>query len=179
MYVQLPLGFKFHRFSSSSIAAQQESNRVHVVCNGSPSRIRMVRRISLGMTTLPRSSILLTIPVAFILYLSPCFQYLPCYCLSEFAVYTEINFDLNNFCYSLIFRFIQKSKSEKTREKWRKREFVISHGDIFYFIFSVLHKKTPSIKSRESDKLEFIELIIPLIPKYENDFYFSLISTML
>ena len=31
----------------------------------------MVRRISLGMTTLPRSSILLTIPVAFILYLSP------------------------------------------------------------------------------------------------------------
>ena len=70
-YVQLPSGFKSHRFSSSSIAAQQESNRVHVVNNGSPSRIRMVRRISLGMTTLPRSSILLTIPVAFILYLSP------------------------------------------------------------------------------------------------------------
>ena len=34
-YVQLPSGFKFQRFSSSSIAAQQESNRVHVVNNGS------------------------------------------------------------------------------------------------------------------------------------------------
>ena len=127
-YVQLSSCFKLHRFSSSSIAAQQESNRVHVVNNGSPSRIRMVRRISLGITTLPRSSILLTIPVAFILYLSPCFQYLPCYCLSEIAVYTKINFDLNNVCYSLIFIFIRKV---------RKREFVISHGDIFCFIFSV------------------------------------------
>ena len=38
----------------------------NVVCDGSPSRMRRVRRISLGMTTLPRSSILLTIPVAFI-----------------------------------------------------------------------------------------------------------------
>ena len=98
----------------------------------------MVRRISLGITTLPRSSILLTIPVAFILYLSPCFQFLPCYCLSEFAVYTKINFNLNNVCYSLIFRFIQKSKSEKIREKT---------------------EKTHSIKSKESDKLEFVYLI--------------------
>ena len=89
------------------------SDTVNDVCKGSPSRIRMVRRISLGITTLPRSSILLTIPVAFILYLSPCFVgkifvfcrrtmfvptimtktvsyvkfLLPCYCLSEFAVY--------------------------------------------------------------------------------------------
>ncbi len=39
---------------------------VNVIYKGSPSRIRIVRRISLGMTTLPRSSILLTIPVAFI-----------------------------------------------------------------------------------------------------------------
>ncbi len=38
----------------------------NVVCDGSPSRMRRVRRISLGMTTLPRSSILLTMPVAFI-----------------------------------------------------------------------------------------------------------------
>ena len=44
----------------------------NVVSDGSPSRIRRVRRISLGMTTLPRSSILLTIPVAFISE-SPCF----------------------------------------------------------------------------------------------------------
>ena len=40
--------------------------RANVISNGSPSRILMVRRISLGMTTRPRSSIRLTIPVAFI-----------------------------------------------------------------------------------------------------------------
>ena len=39
-------------------------NRIYA--EGSPSRIRMVRRISFGMTTRPRSSIFLTIPVAFI-----------------------------------------------------------------------------------------------------------------
>ena len=39
---------------------------VNDVSVGSPSLIRMVLLISLGMTTLPRSSILLTIPVAFI-----------------------------------------------------------------------------------------------------------------
>ena len=38
----------------------------NVVNRGSLSRIRSVRRISFGMTTRPRSSILLTIPVAFI-----------------------------------------------------------------------------------------------------------------
>lgn len=36
------------------------------ISSGSLSRIRSVRRISFGMTTRPRSSILLTIPVAFI-----------------------------------------------------------------------------------------------------------------
>lgn len=49
---------------SSVIARQKTSNTFPVVCNGSPSRIRNVRRISLGMTTLPSSSILRTIPVA-------------------------------------------------------------------------------------------------------------------
>ena len=39
------------------------------ISKGSPSRIRMVRRISLGITTRPRSSIFLTMPVAFIAYL--------------------------------------------------------------------------------------------------------------
>ena len=39
---------------------------VCVINDGSPSRILIVLLISLGMTTLPRSSILLTIPVAFI-----------------------------------------------------------------------------------------------------------------
>lgn len=44
---------------------QYPSHHVSVICDGSPSRIRMVRRISFGMTTRPRSSIRLTIPVAF------------------------------------------------------------------------------------------------------------------
>ena len=38
----------------------------NVVSDGSPSRMCMVRRISLGMTTRPRSSMRRTIPVAFI-----------------------------------------------------------------------------------------------------------------
>ena len=42
------------------------SHGSNVVGDGSPSRIRMVRRISLGMTTRPRSSMRRTIPVAFI-----------------------------------------------------------------------------------------------------------------
>lgn len=60
--------YYFHpfRLAKSSIAAQNRSHRANVICDGSPSRIRIVRRISLGITTLPRSSIRLTIPVAFI-----------------------------------------------------------------------------------------------------------------
>lgn len=53
------------RCSNASIAMQNVSYCVNVVCVGSPSRIRRVRRISFGITTLPKSSILLTIPVAF------------------------------------------------------------------------------------------------------------------
>ena len=55
-----------HLFDRSSMAKQNLSHRANVICDGSPSRILMVRRISLGMTTRPRSSIRLTIPVAFI-----------------------------------------------------------------------------------------------------------------
>ena len=56
------------------IAKQNLSNGVNVVSRGSPSRIRIVLLISLGITTLPKSSILRTIPVAFIIYTkSPCF----------------------------------------------------------------------------------------------------------
>ena len=61
-YVQSSL----HLFDRSNIAKQNLSHRANVICDGSPSRMRMVRRISLGITTRPRSSILLTIPVAFI-----------------------------------------------------------------------------------------------------------------
>ena len=53
------------RFARSSIPKQNRSHCVNVVNDGSPSRMRMVRRISLGMTTRPRSSIRRTIPVAF------------------------------------------------------------------------------------------------------------------
>ena len=49
---------------------QNLSIGVNVVCDGSPSRILRVLRISLGITILPKSSTRLTIPVAFI-YLSP------------------------------------------------------------------------------------------------------------
>ena len=42
---------------------------------------------------------------------------------------------------------------EKTRVRYNA-------GDIFYFIFSVLHKKTPSVKTpKEFDKLEFTALL--------------------
>lgn len=44
---------------------------VHAINRGSPSRIRIVRRISFGMTTRPRSSIRRTMPVAFIISNSP------------------------------------------------------------------------------------------------------------
>ena len=50
-----------------SIAVMYPSDHPNVVSEGSPSRMRRVLRISLGMTTRPKSSILLTIPVAFIL----------------------------------------------------------------------------------------------------------------
>ena len=66
-YVQ----FMRSRFDKSNMAKQNFSQTPNVVCGGSPSRIRMVRRISFGMTMRPRSSILRTIPVAFIGYKTP------------------------------------------------------------------------------------------------------------
>ena len=55
--------------ASSCIPEQNTKSCVNVISEGSPSRIRMVLRISFGITTRPKSSILLTIPVAFILCL--------------------------------------------------------------------------------------------------------------
>ena len=52
------------------IAQQNRSIGVNVVYEGSPSLILRVLLISLGITIRPKSSTLLTIPVAFI-YLSP------------------------------------------------------------------------------------------------------------
>ena len=51
-----------------NIEKQYISHRVNDVCNGSPSRIRRVLRISFGMTILPRSSTRRTMPVAFIFF---------------------------------------------------------------------------------------------------------------
>lgn len=64
--------------AKSSIPKQNCSHRFHVICDGSPSRIRSTRRISLGITIRPRSSIRRTIPVAFTLS-KPflCFQAAP------------------------------------------------------------------------------------------------------
>ena len=53
--------------AKSNIEKQYFSHRVNDVCNGSPSRMRRVLRISLGMTILPKSSTRLTMPVAFII----------------------------------------------------------------------------------------------------------------
>ena len=53
-------------FAKSNIEKQYFSHRVNDVCNGSPSRILRVLRISFGMTILPKSSTRRTMPVAFI-----------------------------------------------------------------------------------------------------------------
>ena len=50
---------------------QNLSKGVNVVSRGSPSRILSVLLISFGITILPKSSTRRTIPVAFIVYLSP------------------------------------------------------------------------------------------------------------
>ena len=52
--------------SSNCPSLSRTLHHVNIISDGSPSRMRMVRLISLGMTTLPRSSIRLTMPVAFI-----------------------------------------------------------------------------------------------------------------
>ena len=54
----------FILFTTLCIAIQNLSIGVNVVRKGSPSLIRKVLLISLGMTILPKSSTLLTIPVA-------------------------------------------------------------------------------------------------------------------
>ena len=59
---------------SQTQAVQTAQNRrdkvygVNIISSGSPSQIRMVLRISLGMTTRPKSSMRRTIPVAFIVF---------------------------------------------------------------------------------------------------------------
>ena len=61
MYSQMPL-----RLAKSNMEKQYFCQFSNVVCEGSPSRILIVLRNSFGITTLPRSSMRRTIPVAFI-----------------------------------------------------------------------------------------------------------------
>ena len=73
----------------AAVANTNLSNRANVICNGSPSRMRRVRRISLGMTTRPRSSIRRTMPVAFIVGSSNAVVFLlQSYCLHAKEKYT-------------------------------------------------------------------------------------------
>ena len=64
----------------SCIPEQNTISRVNVISEGSPILIRSVRRISFGITMRPRSSIRLTIPVAFILLFSPITKLFAEYC---------------------------------------------------------------------------------------------------
>jgi hypothetical protein len=81
--------------SSTPISANHCAALLYGVCNnkfrsGSPSLILIVLLISLGITTLPRSSILLTIPVAFIYKNLLLFQTLVCfYCLTFRGIYSD------------------------------------------------------------------------------------------
>ena len=69
LVLQVVTMYNYHPrlLAKSNIEKQNFSHRVNDVCNGSPSRILRVLRISLGMTMRPRSSTLLTMPVAFII----------------------------------------------------------------------------------------------------------------
>ena len=80
--------YSFHplRLDRSNIAKQKLCHGSNVICDGSPSRIRRVRRISFGITILPRSSTRRTIPVAFI-NLSLLALRLHCYCLQVLGNY--------------------------------------------------------------------------------------------
>ena len=76
---------------SSLIAKQNLSHAFPVINNGSPSRILSVLLISLGITTLPSSSMRRTMPVAFITGSTPsmlrCFHSIYCGAISR--IYTR------------------------------------------------------------------------------------------
>ena len=65
LYIHFPM----YRSFADSTPKQNTKSCVNVFSEGSPSRSRIVLRISFGMTALPKSSILRTKPVAFILCL--------------------------------------------------------------------------------------------------------------
>ncbi len=105
---------------------------VNVVRSGSPSRIRMVRRISFGMTTRPRSSILLTIPVAFI-YKSPLLQI-----FSVISLFAE--------CNTNVYKKGRKYTSgvrNKILQKIRKNHFRLSAYFFTTTLLSAISKQKP------------------------------------
>lgn len=113
----------------------------NVVCNGSPSRIRMVRRISLGITIRPRSSIRRTIPVAFIYKFLRCLKitaFLPVVVLSVFSV-------------ELFMRFRQKMRTTS------KNGMLEIHVSLCYNQISLLWEPL------KTDKNAVLKLIIAVV----------------
>ena len=115
---------------------------VNVVCSGSPSRIRIVRRISFGITTRPRSSIRLTIPVAFIYKNSFFAFYMQCYYLRRITYYSgysaaeELNLSRKNIL-SVSTKKCIKKKAKKSLQK--NRLFV---SQIQWLFLAILPKST-------------------------------------
>lgn len=96
-----------------------------MLCDRSPSRIRNVRRISLGTTILPRSSILRTIPVAFTLKILLC-------CIFFANLLSATGFLLCiPFPFLLAFRFISSILSLLPR---RKNHFLPYCLTIFFYV---------------------------------------------
>ena len=89
-----------HLSTTLCIAQQNLSIGVNVVNRGSPSLIRIVLRISFGITTLPKSSILLTIPVAFIYSFLLKLQIVLLLSVTCGEIYRNIYF-WNEICYNI------------------------------------------------------------------------------
>ena len=111
---------------------------VNVVCAGSPSRIRIVRRISFGITTRPRSSIRLTIPVAFIYKNSFFAFYMQCYYLRRITYYSgysaaeELNRSIKNILSVSTKKYIKKIL-KKCKEKLQKNSAVCVADSVVIF----------------------------------------------
>ena len=102
------------RFPSSSSAMRILSKTVNDVNSGLPSLIRRVWRISLGITTRPRLSTLLTIPVAFIFY-------------NLFFVIITINLTLN---INILIDFVFSSRMILKNDFYNK-------SSVFYHVFGI------------------------------------------
>ena len=105
-------------FDISIIAKQNLSSGVNIVSVGSPSRIRIVRLISFGITTRPRSSMRLTIPVAFIyIKISLFYRFVPLVSANEGDLYFKVEF------YYIAILLTKNQRSE------------LHHADFLFLIF--------------------------------------------